>query len=571
MFSIGIGLDGLADESLLAAALSESLIRVSYFYFGLEILRYLVHEHGLARKHFRWFESSLQPLRRNLLILEKIFIPAVTIGVLSSQMLRSEGDSAFVLVMMIIAQGSLAVFFARMPNFMEGKLDNLLATKGKQKPALWGKLIRRLLIVVPCLLIVSMVLGYTATAIHFLVLLLLTIALFVCLLLIHEIGLRWLKMLRLRLIKAEREAALAAAAERASGNDEEPEKHAEEPDEADPDALDDDGRKLLTVLLGLGAVFGVWAVWVDVIPALGIFNSIELWTQVGVIDGQEVRIPVTLADIGIAILVGFVGYVAIGRVPGLLEFTLRRTMELPAGTVYAVSTLFRYGLIMAVILAVLSLLGGSWSQIQWAVAALSVGIGFGLQEIVANFICGLILLFEQPIRVGDTVTVGDSTGIVTKIRMRATTIRDWDRRELLVPNKEFITGRLLNWSLSDQTSRFVIILGVAYGSNLKLAMELALEAANEHPDVLSEPAPFITFDEFGDNALQLVLRCFMDSVENRLTTSSHVRMAINDKYIEAGISVSFPQRDVHLDTSVPLEINLRKTYDEVLTTGSQNS
>jgi potassium efflux system protein len=195
------------------------------------------------------------------------------------------------------------------------------------------------------------------------------------------------------------------------------------------------------------------------------------------------------------------------------------------------------------------------------VAALSVGIGFGLQEIVANFICGLILLFEQPIRVGDTVTVGETSGVVTRIRMRATTIRDWDRRELLVPNKEFITGRLLNWSLSDQLTRFDIVVGVAYGTNLKKAMELAIEAAQEHPDVLDDPAPFITFDEFGDNSLQLVLRCFMGSVDKRLTTSSQIRLAVNNKFNQAGIVIAFPQQDVHLDTSVPLEINVRSSLN----------
>jgi potassium efflux system protein len=134
---------------------------------------------------------------------------------------------------------------------------------------------------------------------------------------------------------------------------------------------------------------------------------------------------------------------------------------------------------------------------------------------------------------------------------------------LLVPNKEFITGRLLNWSLSDQLTRFAVVVGVAYGTNLKKAMELAIEAAEEHPEVLSDPAPFITFDEFGDNSLQLTLRCFMGSVDKRLTTSSQIRLAINDKFNEAGIVVAFPQRDVHLDNSVPLEVNLnsRSNHD----------
>jgi potassium efflux system protein len=153
--------------------------------------------------------------------------------------------------------------------------------------------------------------------------------------------------------------------------------------------------------------------------------------------------------------------------------------------------------------------------------------------------------------------VGETSGIVTRIQMRATTIRDWDRRELLVPNKEFITGRLLNWSLSDKLSRIVIEIGVAYGSNVRLAMDLALEAAREHPDILDDPESFITFDEFGDNALTLRLRAYLEDMDRRLGCASELRSAINDKYNAAEIVIAFPQRDVHLDTSAPLDVNIR--------------
>ena len=104
-------------------------------------------------------------------------------------------------------------------------------------------------------------------------------------------------------------------------------------------------------------------------------------------------------------------------------------------------------------------IGIKWSSIQWLIAALGVGVGFGLQEGVANFICGLIVLFERPFRIGDTVTIGDVSGTVTRIRIRATTVIDWDRKELIVPNKEFITGRLINWSLSDNIIRLRVPVG----------------------------------------------------------------------------------------------------------------
>ena len=126
--------------------------------------------------------------------------------------------------------------------------------------------------------------------------------------------------------------------------------------------------------------------------------------------------------------------------------------------------LLRYAITAIGIIVTFGAMGLRWSGIQWLVAALSVGLGFGLQEIVANFVCGLIILFERPFRVGDVVTIGDQTGTVTRIQIRATTVTDWDRRELIVPNKEFITGKLINWSLSDPITRVVVPVGVAYGS-----------------------------------------------------------------------------------------------------------
>jgi len=203
-----------------------------------------------------------------------------------------------------------------------------------------------------------------------------------------------------------------------------------------------------------------------------------------------------------------------------------------------------------------SILGGSWSQIQWLVAALSVGIGFGMQEIVANFISGLIILFERPIRVGDTVTVGGVSGVVSRINIRATTITKYERQELLVPNKEFITSHLLNWTLTEPITRVRIPVGIAYGSDVVQAMILMKEAAEEHEKVMDDPAPSVIFESFGDNALGLLLRAFLPSLENRVSTNTDLHKAINHKFNEAGIVIAFPQRDIQLDTSDPLRISI---------------
>jgi potassium efflux system protein len=247
---------------------------------------------------------------------------------------------------------------------------------------------------------------------------------------------------------------------------------------------------------------------------------------------------------------------------GLLAHATRR----PGRPTRALLHPFWYPFLVVAPLALvllLATLGVQWSQLQWLVAALGVGIGFGLQEIVANFVSGLIILFERPVRVGDIVSVGGTDGVVTRIRIRATTIRNWDRQELLVPNKDLVTGRVLNWSLSDKMTRVVVVAGVAYESDVDAALELMREAAEEHPKVLDDPAPVLSFEGFGDNALTLILRAYLASIDDRVATITDLHKAINRKFAAAGIVIAFPQRDLHLDASRPLQVELRQPEGEL--------
>ena len=157
---------------------------------------------------------------------------------------------------------------------------------------------------------------------------------------------------------------------------------------------------------------------------------------------------------------------------------------------------------------------------------------------------------------GDVVTIDNTTGKVARIRIRATTIINWDKQELLIPNKEFITGRVINWTLTDKINRLITTIGVAYGSDVQKAMDLMIEAARENPEVLDEPPPVVSFDGFGDNALTLMLRSYLGSMDNRIATLTAINKAIDAKFKAAGISIAFPQRDIHLDTDKPLDIRL---------------
>jgi potassium efflux system protein len=257
-----------------------------------------------------------------------------------------------------------------------------------------------------------------------------------------------------------------------------------------------------------------------------------------------------------AAILAAVTFVAARNLPGVLEITILKQLPMDAGARHALTTLCRYAIVGLGTILTFNTLGIRWSSLQWLVAALGVGLGFGLQEIVANFVSGLIVLFERPYRVGDFVTVGQVNGTVTRIRIRATTVRDLERRELIVPNKNFITGELINWSLSDKILRITINVGVAYGSDTALAEELLLKVAKENPEVLNEPEPSALFLEFGDNSLNFELRVYIDDPMKRFRVSHQLHRAIDDEFRRSGIVIAFPQRDVHLDQIGRLEVNV---------------
>jgi potassium efflux system protein len=187
-----------------------------------------------------------------------------------------------------------------------------------------------------------------------------------------------------------------------------------------------------------------------------------------------------------------------------------------------------------------------WSSVQWLAAGITVGLGFGLQEIFANFVSGMILLFERPIRVGDIVTLGDVTGCVTSIRIRATTVTDWDRKELIVPNKDLVTGRLLNWTLSDTTNRIVIELAIPFRSDAGRARRLMEQVVSGHGNVLREPAPSVTFESFNEGTLRFVIRAYLASLDVRLQTIHELHVTLHQRLQTEGIGIALPQRDINV-------------------------
>ena len=287
-----------------------------------------------------------------------------------------------------------------------------------------------------------------------------------------------------------------------------------------------------------------WFIWQEMLPALTYIGQWQVFPGSGpdaLNWGQVIRFLAVVA----------VATVAVRNLPALLEFALLQHLPMDSGSRYAVTSILRYLLLAIGFASAYGALGFDGTSIQWLVAAMGVGLGFGLQEIFANFVSGIILLFERPIRVGDIVTLADKTGVVSRIRMRATTIVDWDRKEYIVPNKDLVTERLLNWTLSDQTNRVVVTVGVAYGSDTELACRLLREVAAENPTVLADPEPTAIFDGFGDSTLNLTLRAFLPSLEKRLQTIHELHTATDKKFKAAGLEIAFPQTDLHIRSLPP--------------------
>ncbi len=210
------------------------------------------------------------------------------------------------------------------------------------------------------------------------------------------------------------------------------------------------------------------------------------------------------------------------------------------------------GFILATIAAV-SYLGIDFSNFAIVAGALSVGIGFGLQSIFNNFVSGLILLVERPIKVGDWITVGDYEGYVKKISVRSTEVETIHRQSVIIPNANLITETVTNWMHSDKVGRHDITVGVSYGTDVERLREVLLEVAAGHPAVLKKPAPQVHFANFGDSSLDFELRVFLRNIGNRIAISSELRYAIWSAFRDAGIEIPFPQRDLHVKHIADLE------------------
>jgi small-conductance mechanosensitive channel len=264
--------------------------------------------------------------------------------------------------------------------------------------------------------------------------------------------------------------------------------------------------------------------------------------------------PITVASLIIFALI-VLASVFVTRIFTRMVFDrILKRFHLKDGVRYTLRRLTEYTLHLIGIIIAFQFVGVDLSGLAVIFGLLSVGIGFGLQNVTANFVAGLVLLFERPIKIGDRVTVGDVEGDVEEISMRATRIRTLNNISIIVPNSQFTSSNIVNWSYGDLRVRLDIEVGVSYGSDLDLVLKSLKEIALENPKVLKNPEPDVLLREFGESSWNMRLRLWIDNPQGHHQIRSEINCAIVRKFREKGIEIPFPQRDLHVRSPLPLPL-----------------
>ncbi|ARU90075.1 mechanosensitive channel MscK [Pseudomonas sp. M30-35] len=537
------------------ASLASAFFSMAQAWMVLYTVYRILSPSGVAELHFRWTRPHVAFLRRYVRYLGLIVLALVAVVTIAGHRPAELADDVLGIAICVTCYALMAWLLSRV----------LLTGPARENSSMFRTLIASIVCILPLALIVVVGMGYFYTALRLTDRLLDTLGLMMLGLIVEATFVRGLSVAARRL--AYQRAMAKRQAAQAAEESETGEVVTEEPT-LDIEQVNQQSLRLVRLAL-LGVFISLlWLIWADLISVFSYLDNVTLYEYVSGTGAMASMVPISLSDVlGALVIIGIT--IALGRnLPGLLEVLVLSRMKLAQGSSYATTTLLSYAIVAVGTVTTLSTLGVSWDKLQWLVAALSVGLGFGLQEIFANFISGLIILFERPVRIGDVVTIGNLSGTVSKIRIRATTITDFDRKEIIVPNKTFVTDQLINWSLNDTVTRITVMIGLAYESDLELARKLMMQAAMENPRVLRDPEPLLFFLTIGASTFNYELRVHVRELGDRNAATDELLTRIAMSFREHKIEMAFNQLDVVVKNLNGAELNL-KTVNPVMVQSSQ--
>jgi len=535
----------------LAVAIGDGVTATVPLLWVVMICATFARPNGLFIAHFAWPRQRVTRAMRYYLMSIGLIVPLIMALIMFDNLNDREfsgslGRLCFMLICGALAMVTLSLKRAGIPLYVDktGSGENMV-----------NRMLWNLLLSAPLAAILAAAVGYLATAQALLARLETSVAIWFLLLVVYHIIRRWMLIQRRRLAfdRAKHRRA-EILAQRARGEDDPHSTSSTEGTtevdevELDLDAISTQSLRLVRSILMLIALLSVIVLWSEIHSAFGFLENISLWDATSTVQGVESLEPITLGAVLIAILVLIITTQLVRNFPALLELALLQHLDLTPGTGYAITTITKYLILLFGGLVGFSMIGIEWSKLQWLVAALGVGLGFGLQEIFANFISGLIILFEKPIRIGDTVTIRDLTGSITKINTRATTISDWDRKEIIVPNKAFITEQFINWSLSDSVTRVVLTVPAPSDANSEEVTQILYTAAERCSLVIDNPAPEVFLVDLQQGIQIFELRIYAAEMGHRMPLRHEIHQLILAGFREHGIDMPFPPFQMRLET-----------------------
>ena len=559
LLAIGYKLSTASGEAEFTQGLGIAFLAVACLVWGCQLFREICLEGHVGHRMFGWPPKVLFSVRRTLELAVLFGGPLIAILFLSGSVVIPGGQSlhrlTLIVMLSLVAIQSYSLLRKCGPVMRAVRLMNPSSLVARLQ-----RLICFIAVAVPLALAAISIYGYHYSATQLSGRFAESLLAILGLIILHALALRWL---RLKGYNASLKAIQQQAESSTKTDQSDSVTTAEDlaaQDEIDwRQTADIHIRELLRYAVVITLLAGGWVIWAEVLPALGVLDRIALWDNVvqasetvkdasgkTTMQHYEMMVPTTLKDLLTAGLIVIVTLQVGNRLTSFLEVTMSDRLPLDRGARHAIAILVRYGATIAGLVTACYMIQLSWSSVQWLAAAMTVGLGFGLQEIFANLVSGLIILFERPIRAGDVVTVGEVTGTVSRMQMRATTITDFDRRELIVPNRKFITDNVINWTLTDPICRAIVKVGVAYGTDTDMVNRILMTVARRSPLVLDSPKTCVVFGGFGDSTLDFELRVFIAHREAMPEVISELNLAINREFQQAGIEIAFPQQDLHI-------------------------
>lgn len=526
----------------------EWVIKAFYFWLFFGTTLALLRPNGMAFRHFGMPQASNQIFQR--IIRQSVWIVVL---LLVSSIFSQVGDIGFTndvigQVMTIIAL-ALCTFVVR-PLLDRGiqEYENAKTEDGAKRNVSLFNLLRLVLFIAPISLIVLIVLGYYYTAVYLIEHLIKS----------YLVALVWVfgryfayrsltissRRMAYRRLQSKREKIREQALQHL---DQGAEPSKEKPEEKIKISTVNEQIFRMADLVAWVALFAwLYTIWSDLISVANYLTHVILWEQVETTSQGTVVESITLLNLLRSVIYIVITYFLVKNIKGILEVLVFSRAKFAKGTPHTITAVLTYFIATVGSISAFLALGISWGKVQWIFTALSVGLGFGVREIFGSFVSGTILLFERPIRVGDKVTVGDYTGIITRIRLRSTTLIDDENMEIVLPNQAFVTGRFINWTFNNTVTRVQLKMKINSGENLTLVRQLLLQAAGEAETVMDEPSPSVNLTHFGDGWIEHELNVFVLEIDDRAKTRNFLYQRVDQLFKENNIKIAFNQLDVHL-------------------------